>query len=108
MTKKKTKKKNSVITKKAKRRMFVAFLLFGSIISVLSYNFFSNVNQILQMKKEKKELEDRIVELQEEEKTLQSDVQKLEDPTYIARYAREKYLYSKDGELIIRMEDDEE
>ena len=88
--------------------MFVAFLLFGSIISVLSYNFFSNVNQILQMKKEKKELEDRIVELQEEEKTLQSDVQKLEDPTYIARYAREKYLYSKDGELIIRMEDDEE
>lgn len=109
MAKKTTrKKKENLIPKKAKRRMFVAFLLFGSIISVLSYNFFSNINQILAMKKEKKELENLIVELQEEEEALKADVQKLEDPTYIARYAREKYLYSKDGELIIRMDDDDE
>ena len=60
------------------------------------------------MKEQKKELEDRISSLKEEEKVLESDIQKLEDPSYVARYAREKYLYSKDGEIIIRMPDDTE
>lgn len=60
------------------------------------------------MKEQKKELEDRIASLKEEEKVLESDIQKLEDPSYVARYAREKYLYSKDGEIIIRMPDDTE
>lgn len=59
------------------------------------------------MKDQKKELEDRIASLKEEEKVLESDIQKLEDPSYVARYAREKYLYSKDGEIIIRIPDDE-
>lgn len=60
------------------------------------------------MNEQKKELEDRIASLKEEEKVLKSDIQKLEDPSYVARYAREKYLYSKDGEIIIRMPDDTE
>ena len=60
------------------------------------------------MKEKKKFLEEQLVKLNDEEKALESDIQKLEDPTYVARYAREKYLYSKDGELIIRMPDDEE
>ena len=56
----------------------------------------------------KKQLENKIALLKEEEKILESDIQKLEDPSYVARYAREKYLYSKDGEIIIRMPDDDE
>jgi len=94
------------ISKKTKRRMFLAFLFFGSIISWLSYSFFSNISKIIEIKKEKAYLEARMIELQEEEEVLKSDIQKLEDPTYIARYAREKYLYSKDGELIIRIPED--
>ena len=68
MAKKTTrKKKENLIPKKAKRRMFVAFLLFGSIISVLSYNFFSNINQILAMisKMDKTELEKNINKAQQ-------------------------------------------
>jgi cell division protein FtsB len=30
---------------------------------------------------------------------------KLEDPDYIAKYVREKYFYSKEGEVILRIED---
>ena len=46
---------------------------------------------------------------QEKEAELKVDVEKLEDPDYIARYAREKYMYSKDGEIILRLpEEDEE
>ena len=41
------------------------------------------------------------------EKSLQSEVAKLKDPDYVARYAKEKYLYSSDGETIIRMDDNQ-
>lgn len=42
-----------------------------------------------------------------EEEELKSEINKLQDPEYVARYAREKYLYSKDGELIIRIPDED-
>ncbi len=93
------------IGKKAKQRIFLAFLFFGFIISILSYKLFENIEKTTEMKKQKEELRNRIVELQEEESKLEIDIQKLGDPTYIARYAREKYLYSKDGEIIIRIEE---
>lgn len=40
-----------------------------------------------------------------EEEELKSEINKLQDPEYIARYAREKYLYSKDDEIIIKIEE---
>ena len=33
----------------------------------------------------------------------EGEVVKLQDPEYVAKYAREKYLFTKDGELIIDM-----
>ena len=46
--------------------------------------------------------------LEEEEENLNNEIKKLQDSDYLARYAREKYFYSKNGELIIRIptEDD--
>ena len=86
----------------------LAFFIFGLILSTLGYNLILNVNSIYKMKAQNKQLENKIALLKEEEKILESDIQKLEDPSYVARYAREKYLYSKDGEIIIRMPDDDE
>ena len=57
--------------------------------------------------KEEKELEEKYVKLLEEKEILEDDVVKLQDPEYVAKYAREKYLYSKDGELIIKIIDEE-
>lgn len=99
--------RKSKISKKAKLRILLFFIIFGSIIGSLSYSFFSNVNKIVSIKKDKQILSDRIAELTDEEAVLNSDIKKLEDPEYVARYAREKYLYSKDGELIIRIPDDD-
>ena len=99
--------RKSKISKKAKLRILLFFIIFGGIIGSLSYSFFSNVNKIVSIKKEKQVLNDRIAELTDEEKFLNSDIKKLEDPEYVARYAREKYLYSKDGELIIRIPDED-
>ena len=52
---------------------------------------------------EKKQLEKKLVKMKEKEEALKVDADKLQDPDYIARYAREKYLYSKDGEFILKI-----
>ena len=100
-----TKKKRS---KKVKIRMFFLIIIFASIIGYLSYNLFFNINKIMNIKKEESDLNEKLANLKDEEDTLNSDIKKLKDPDYVARYAREKYMYSKDGELIIRIPDDEE
>ena len=41
--------------------------------------------------------------LSEEEK-LESDVTKLQDSEYVMRYAKEKFMYSEDGDTILRMD----
>ena len=33
---------------------------------------------------------------------MQTDIEKFQNPDYLARYARENYHYSKDGELVIQ------
>ena len=49
-------------------------------------------------------LQKQLVVLQEEQESLETDILRLEDPDYIAKYVREKYFYSKDGELILRLD----
>ncbi len=90
---------------KHKIRFFLAFLVFGGITLALGYNLFSNVKNIRQMKVEKKDLEKRIAVLAKEKDVLESDILKLKDPEYIAKYVREKYFYSKEGEVILRMDE---
>ena len=55
--------------------------------------------------KQIKQLTEEYNELLAEEEKLESDVTKLQDSDYIARYAKEKFLYSEDGDTIIRMDD---
>ena len=85
--------------------MILTFVFFGFIIFTLSYKLFDYLREIRDIKKEKETLEGKLADLQEQEEILKTDNQKLEDPEYVAKYAREKYLYSKEGELIIRIPD---
>ena len=75
------------------------------LLVILVIVFFSNVGKILNIREEKLLLESKLASLQNEEDELNSDIKKLEDPEYVAKYAREKYMYSKDGEIIIRIPD---
>lgn len=91
--------------KQARRRFLVFFFIYALITGILIHNIGSSFIQIYEKNKEKKEFEQRIVELKEKEDELKGTVTKLQNPDYIARYAREKYLFSKDGEIIIRIPD---
>ena len=38
-------------------------------------------------------------------KDIQLDIEKLKDPDYLADYARENYLYTKDDEYVLQIEE---
>ena len=97
-------KKRKRKTSKCKIRIFISLIIFGSVISALGYNCLNNIIKIQKMKDEKDKLQEKLVSLQEEKESLETDILKLEDPDYIAKYVREKYFYSKDGEVILRLE----
>lgn len=98
-------KKHRRYTIKTTGRMVVIFIFFGIIISTLGYTLFHNLYRVNELKKDLKELEKEKISLVEEEEAFNADIKRLSDPEYIARYAREKYFYSRDGELILRFED---
>lgn len=90
-------------SKPLKRRLIV----FGSFsflaIAYFLYTAISYTYSVISLNDQKKTLDSELVELEAKEVTLSSEVTKLKDPEYLARYARENYLYSKDDEYIIKI-----
>ncbi len=102
---------NKMIRKKAKKQTFrvivfgiACLFIIGGILTTITKVWIN----IYDKYKEKQELEDKILALKEEEEELTIDVERLQDPEYIARYLREKYFYSKNGEYIIRIPEESE
>lgn len=91
-------------TKKERKRM----LLITSVICFLSFMLIHSVasdwGEILDNNKEIKKLNYEYSSLLEEEEKLSSDVTKLQDEDYVARYAKEKFLYSQNGDIILKID----
>ena len=96
-------KRKSKYTVKTKGRMFIIFMFFGAIIVTLGFTFLHDLKRMNDMNYQMKELNKQKIQLLEEEEAIQADIKRLSDPMYVARYAREKYFYSKEGEFILRM-----
>ena len=96
------------ISKSSKKRLLVFGT--GSLIAIFCFCFslIYNIYTIYSLNMEKKELEKLYVELQEKSESLKIDIERLNDEKYLADYAREHYLYSKDGEYIIQIDDIEQ
>lgn len=90
-------------TKKSIKRIFLLGITSVTIIIGTTYTIGKYWIEIFDKYQEKKELKTKLSNLKEKEAALQVDANKLQDPDYIARYAREKYSYSKEGEIILRI-----
>lgn len=91
-------------TKKEKKRLFVLSVSIIALFCVLVYSVVTTCPSILENKSKIKELNKEYNELLSNEEKLVSEVTKLQDDEYVARYAKEKFMYSEDGEIIIRMD----
>lgn len=97
-----------IVPKASKRRLtllgplsLVVIIYFLFTVGVYSY-------RLINLSIEERNLKEKLISLQAEEESLKIEIQKLKDPDYLARYARENYLYSKDGEYIIKLEENQE
>lgn len=96
-----TKKKN----KKANRRIAIYLFAFITIMIGIFFTFPNYAFQIYQKCNEKENLKEDLVDLKEQQETLEKEVEQLNDNEYIAKLARQKYLFSKDGEIIVKIDD---
>ena len=76
--------------------MFLSASFFFILSFFILLNIYSSWQKINKIKKEKIATEKEIIKLKQKE-------EKLKNPEYVARYLREKFLYSKEGEYIIRI-----
>ena len=93
------------VTKKERRRLTIFVLSFIFIIGFTCINIFPDWLKIMKNKQEIKLLQESYEELLDTEEALKAEVQKLQNPEYVERYVKEKFLYTKDGEIIIRKTD---
>ena len=90
---------------KSKVRMLLTFIV---AIVLFGYVSFSVINYGISKKKfeaEESVLQSKLYELKDEETNLNQEITKLKDDDYLARYAREEYLYSKEGEYVIKIDE---
>ncbi|MDD5979677.1 MAG: septum formation initiator family protein [bacterium] len=90
-------------SKKSIRRMVVFGALCLAVNSTIIYSLFNTWTEIYEKRQEKKDLSENLVTLKEEEESLKVELNKLKDPSYVAKYAREKLFYSESDEYIIKI-----
>lgn len=90
-------------TKKEKKRLFVISVVIILLVVFLVSSVAGDWTKIMENKSKITSLNKQYNDLLSEEEKLVSEVTKLQDDDYIVRFAKEKFLYSENGELIIRM-----
>ena len=89
------------------RRLRVFGIL--SLICILYFVFCLcyEMYEIHKLKVEEYQLKEEYKQLKKEAKDLTVQIEELNNPEYLASYARENYSYSKDGEYIIKLNNKE-
>lgn len=85
-----------------KYKKFIGFIYIG-IAAVLIYTLAINAYRVINEKKEYALLIEKRDTLLQEKKSLSQEVELLNDDDYVARYARDHYIFSKDGEEVVKL-----
>lgn len=92
-------------TKYERRRITLFVTFFIILIVFMGTNIFPDWLKISSNKKELALLETEYEDMLSTEESLKAEVQKLKSPEYVERYAKEKFYYTKENEIIIRKTD---
>lgn len=92
------------MSRRRKKRNLVNALLFVFLFSACTYTVATNTLRLINKTNEENKLKKELIDLKYDEVVLKKDIIKMQSPDYIAKYAREKYFYSKPNEIIIKMD----
>lgn len=96
------------VSKASKRRLMIFGILSIMAIVYFFVTLFGYTYSFISLKKEENNLKNQLVFLQDKKANLKIEIQKLNDPEYVARYAKENYLYSADGEYVLKIDTTED
>lgn len=96
------------VSKQSKRRLMIFGILSIVAIGYFFVTIFAYTYNYISLKNEEYNLKNELVALQDEKANLKIEIEKLNDPEYVARYAKENFLYSADGEYVIKIETDDQ
>lgn len=96
------------VSKASKRRLMIFGILSIMAIVYFFVTLFGYTYSYISLKKEENNLKNQLVSLQDKKANLKIEIQKLNDPEYVARYAKENYLYSADGEYVLKIDTTED
>ncbi len=90
------------MSKASKRRLVILTPVVVFLVGYAAFTLVTTVMEMYNLNREEKELKTNLNDLKGEAEDLKTEINKLQDEDYIARYARENYLYTKDGEYVIK------
>lgn len=90
-------------SKKERKRLLLISITIAGLLIVLVGSVYSDWKQILQNRRTEVELTKKYEMLLEDEIKLSAEITKLQDDEYLARYAKEKYMLSSEGDTIIKI-----
>lgn len=91
-------------SRKERKRLLLISIVIISLLAFLVESVYKDWEQILKNRKSEVELTNKYETLLDDEKKLKAEITKLQDSEYLERYAKEKYMLSKDGDIIIKMD----
>jgi len=91
------------VSKQSKRRL----MIFG-IVSIFSIGYFcftliGYIYNYSNLQQEEIRLQEQLADLQDENEALSLQIEKLKDPSYVIKYAKDKFMYSEDNEYVIKI-----
>lgn len=95
------KRKN--ISSNVKKRLLFILPITMVCIAIFTISICTHAYKIYSLKREQVELQERLDALKDKADDLNDEINKLKDPDYIAKYARENYYYTKNGEYVIKV-----
>ncbi len=93
------------VPKKAKRRLVVFGPIAIFIIIYCAFTLVTTTMDLYKLKNEEANLSNKLSTLKTDASELKTEITKLQNKDYVARYARENYLYTKNGEYVIKTEE---
>ena len=89
---------------KPRYKKFVGFLYIG-ISAILIYTLAINALRVVNQRQHLIQLQEKRDELEKEKEALAKEVELLNDDEYVARYARDNWIFSEAGEEVVKLPD---
>ncbi|EOH91280.1 FtsB family cell division protein [Enterococcus pallens] len=90
-----------------RRRLTALFLIAAFIFIIMGVQLFGEHQHLSELKAIQAKTEAESVKLDQQVSTLKQDVALLQDDDYVAKLARSRYYYSKEGELVFVLPDED-